>query len=776
MQYRWVAALCLALQACDSDSGQQSSNQGSAPATHASILSSPASEPVDDRPRAAAPSAVTAPMSALAWLPANTLFALRLPSLAQSGVAWQQTALYSALGELPLDSVAARVGPLWSHFIDATCNEVPGGESLLRVLGGLGGEVVIAVPSIQPLAMAMGHAMPFTVVCFVEVGDHRDELEGLLAQFAELGDGRALEEHTYRFRDPGSQVDVGLRGDYLCLCVGPPGAEGSPATIDAFCRADPKDSFLHTELCERGRTEVSGTHWLECFVHLRPAWALLDTLGATSISMVVDELGLRNVDGWTAVSSLDGEVVRDRVAMHTASSENILSEILSSATLDPEFVRLVPQGADLVHAQALDFRSVREVLRQRLPAPHAAVVDAALATEDEELGSTPGELIEALGSQLFVALRGALPLGHPDSAAPASDFEATFALQWRDVEMGAAVMERIAANLGGEVQDGVHPASGFRCRFVELPEGRVPFPLQPAWTFLGDTLVVATSPQALSRSFHAHVTGQYSGPPALLEMLESEQSQTWLIQHQSTPARVATAAAALGAVTEQVHQTTELLASGANLPVPTAFQMLGSLPPLSPADFESFAARLPDANARAYCNERGVAFESTSPWGSSWFGVGATAVVASIAIPNLLSARLSANESAAIATMRNLCSAQAQAQASAASRCRPRRCRRVHVDCRALRRNSASPWRRTTRSPGAVQLVPSNRRRHRAAQRLLLPDAAHRQRRRTGHRKRERRIDRSTERRRLRDPVGGLRLAHGVRPHRTPSVLRRPVR
>jgi prepilin-type N-terminal cleavage/methylation domain-containing protein len=42
------------------------------------------------------------------------------------------------------------------------------------------------------------------------------------------------------------------------------------------------------------------------------------------------------------------------------------------------------------------------------------------------------------------------------------------------------------------------------------------------------------------------------------------------------------------------------------------------------------------------------------------------AIIASIAIPNLLSARLNANESAAISTLRNIVSAQAQIQAQAA--------------------------------------------------------------------------------------------------------------
>ena len=41
------------------------------------------------------------------------------------------------------------------------------------------------------------------------------------------------------------------------------------------------------------------------------------------------------------------------------------------------------------------------------------------------------------------------------------------------------------------------------------------------------------------------------------------------------------------------------------------------------------------------------------------------AIIASIAIPNLLSARLNANESAAIATLKNISSAQSQCQASA---------------------------------------------------------------------------------------------------------------
>ena len=42
------------------------------------------------------------------------------------------------------------------------------------------------------------------------------------------------------------------------------------------------------------------------------------------------------------------------------------------------------------------------------------------------------------------------------------------------------------------------------------------------------------------------------------------------------------------------------------------------------------------------------------------------AIIASIAVPNLLSARLNANEAAAIATMKNISSAQAQCQAAAA--------------------------------------------------------------------------------------------------------------
>ena len=42
------------------------------------------------------------------------------------------------------------------------------------------------------------------------------------------------------------------------------------------------------------------------------------------------------------------------------------------------------------------------------------------------------------------------------------------------------------------------------------------------------------------------------------------------------------------------------------------------------------------------------------------------AIIASIAIPNLLSARLNANESAAIATLKNISSAQAQCQAAGA--------------------------------------------------------------------------------------------------------------
>ena len=45
------------------------------------------------------------------------------------------------------------------------------------------------------------------------------------------------------------------------------------------------------------------------------------------------------------------------------------------------------------------------------------------------------------------------------------------------------------------------------------------------------------------------------------------------------------------------------------------------------------------------------------------------AIIASIAIPNLLSARVNANEAAAIATLRSIASSQAQVQASGAIDC-----------------------------------------------------------------------------------------------------------
>lgn len=61
----------------------------------------------------------------------------------------------------------------------------------------------------------------------------------------------------------------------------------------------------------------------------------------------------------------------------------------------------------------------------------------------------------------------------------------------------------------------------------------------------------------------------------------------------------------------------------------------------------------------------GTALAGT-PLSRSYMGIMGLGVVSSIAIPNLMSARLSANESAAVATLRSIASAQAQAQASAA--------------------------------------------------------------------------------------------------------------
>ena len=81
------------------------------------------------------------------------------------------------------------------------------------------------------------------------------------------------------------------------------------------------------------------------------------------------------------------------------------------------------------------------------------------------------------------------------------------------------------------------------------------------------------------------------------------------------------------------------------------------------------------------------------------------AIIAAIAIPNLLAARLSANETAAIATLRNIVSAQAQFQQSAKADTGRRRNRRVRRLPRAVRRHGR-PYARPPRSPGALRRVP----------------------------------------------------------------------
>jgi hypothetical protein len=539
----------------------------------------------------------------LNWLPPEASIVLRLPHVESLGEIRRRTAL-GALLQNPavMMALCAPDSPL-GQLSAKIHAEFPELEALFEKLPELQGELVVGLAHFES-----GAAEPkATGALAFDAGAGADELQKLLdpllARLQHAGDVQCAPV-------AGAWGLVGWNGD-ACFEIRRFGNVFSalygndPEFGHGFQPESESANFASTPLVSSAadlNSERKGV--AELYIHADPIWNIVRSEAPAEAQKVIEKLGLFGVHGAALELGLGAKGMAETHTWSAPGRRDIVSQVLASVPAKRDLARWIPEDAASAGLYTFDLQTLYATIVGLLPEARRAEMQQGLAQWKKQTRiDVAADLIGNFGPSFALVSRGdALGL----SGGPAG---MCLAIETHDDDKVGELIGKLAPLLPPTLKRRASEFAGHAVLTYDLPALGMAIS-SIALCRVDGALLVATDEQLLERCLSA---GKEPGikQPALAAALAEE--------------------GVIGA---------------------TLSAAVGDLP-----------ATLSILRA----SDQGLALSSKD--GSGSLGSGFAAMLPALAagaIPKLLSARLSANESAAIASLRSISSAEAQLQSSGA--------------------------------------------------------------------------------------------------------------
>jgi hypothetical protein len=631
-----VCALTLLLLAgCGADEPTPAKKAATAQQAGASAKKTANAEEAE--PATAAPDALpatTARGTLLQRLPKSTLYALRLPHVEKLGEVWERSS-FSALTKTP--AFLAQRAQMESGLDQALAElskTVPDLDELKTRVMGLEGELVVAVLGIDWMSISSRSddvgKCPVTAAVMFDAGAHATEFDalfvralGLIEQEAGKSGARdvhvevlanAKESWHRRVLHESVAVDMVRDGAQFMLQVGPAADAGHDAPLATRPLAD---SFLAADVV-RNTPDLARSGSLpvmEAFVNLEPVWTIVDVVGPTEAKRVLASCGLNSIRGISAVAALGKTGIDETFVLHSPGGKDLLTKTLTNRLLNPKLARFAAPDATSAALGAFDVEFLFDEVTKLLPPAQKRDLDSNLAAQRKQgmdwrrdVIANIGPTFGCVGALDWLKLYTGTGLGE-------DDIDFTLLVELQDAAHFRALLEKLQG-MGGEAVK-TTTIQGLPVTIVDpIPvpaqNGGPRLSIQPCWHVADDAFVFSFSRTGMEHALSASLKDRNHGPAAFKAALSAHAADAFSVA-MIAPREGGTPSTTIGAQT------------------PLGLEL--------------------------------TTREGAGSAGAFVFGGGA-AIVASVAIPKLLGARLAANESAAIAALRNISSAEAQFQAS----------------------------------------------------------------------------------------------------------------
>jgi hypothetical protein len=544
----------------------------------------------------------------LAWVPSDALFVVRAPHIENLGEIRRRTS-FGALMQNPavLMALSAPDQPL-GQMMQKLHTELPELEHLFDLLPELKGDLVLGLTRIGMPARKMP-------------GEHTPEYTFALAFDAQSGADKlqaAIEPLLVRLENDASckvhRIDggLGLAGEhdgafFEIRSVGKvfTAVIGSDPKLGGRMQAPAKDgsTFANNVLVHSSADlDAEGHGVFEMYLNAGPAWKLVDANAPADVRDVLTQLGLFDVKGCVMAMGLGKKGMAETHTWMAPAHKDIVSHAIAGKPANRELARWIPEDATTAGLYSFDLGALFECIANVVPPKERPQMETAFAQIKQGTGiDLVADVFQNLGPSFAMVSRGD-PLAFMTGPSGLC-----LMIETRDAEKAKHLLERIMPLLPPNLRSRTTQVAGHEVRTLDVRALGMPIP-GVSWCQVDGALMIATDDKLLERCLEA------GAQPGVKQ------------------AALAQALAGEGVI-------------GANL---TAAN--GDLPATLSV------VRKTDAGLTV-----------STPDGSGMMGAGLMTmgpIMASVAIPRLLSARLEANEKAAAATLWAVASAEAQCQSS----------------------------------------------------------------------------------------------------------------
>ena len=557
----------------------------------------------------------------LKLVPPDALVTLHLPDLAGTWDRLGDTVFGDLFAEVDFEGRLAQFETVYTQkvtpAVPSPAAGAPDWSDIERVIRSMSGEVVVALLDLDGFDARVPEVRLLAGVSVTGAGTPAKKLLGLLCRLA--GNQRGVKTKqgagglwTLESTDSPWPVEFAVHDDVLLIGVGENTVAEAIARMDAGTEARPRSGAAR---CYHDhdvyRVDVNIGAAVQRYANRVPG----------EVRKILRDLGFDKVRGVTMAARIEGENFVSSTFYDSPGGQDILTRWLSLHPVDLEILESLPEGTSAFSVFTLDpawfMQKVRKQLPAELTADYADVLDN---LEENVLPAFGPQCAQVTLEGLAGILRGPeLVLSYMTNTA--------WMIQVRDRKQASHVLSWIPEQLGTPQKFKIGDADAVTFR---LPDQRMrSFGLTPSFALTDDQLIVALT----ERTLRAFVAG---GTKELGQRLRGHLD--------SVPESVA------GVSWDSFRQGPGIYIGSMLAGIQQARMVSGV------REFERALQSLPPALAYTTANVDGIFSYLRSPTGflGSIGGVCGVAIVASIAIPNLLNARVKANEAAAIATLRNI--------------------------------------------------------------------------------------------------------------------------
>lgn len=558
--------------------------------------------------------------SLLALVPESSIVVLRSPDVSKLDDAWRRTAVRELLDSDDVRRSLGDVGANARAALRDADRRIPGLADLVEILPELEGELVVAYGGLDATKERDANAFPGELVVLFDARSGGERLKSVLQPMlerlvADPSSGFELAKKGLGFHggDERAWVDGSVEGDRWSLVVGArPLVEKRRET---WRSGTAKSSFdaSHLVRATRDGAGAGDDSALQVYVQLSSVWPMVAASAPADVQRFVTASGLGALEGVSFSMALGAQGLDESIVVASPRHSDLLSRVLTSKPMDVSIARWMPSELEQASVASFDLGSFWTLVVGALPHEAQVDLDAWLAdTKKRSKLDLKTQLVENLGPTFAWGSRG----GFLDTLQ-GKPSQLCVAIQIADKKRAQSLVDACVAAIDARPEVREELFAGERYHVLELDRvpgsaaGRAPL-RQVAWCITDTCLFVATDPGLVKRGILASRTAERSAHAALATGLEQAGPSVWLVS--ATNAK----------------------------------------------------GKRPAAIAVGRRTEDGLAIEARGSSGELCFGPGTLAlpIVASVAIPKLMAARLEANEAAAVSSLRAIASAEEVARST----------------------------------------------------------------------------------------------------------------